>query len=128
MLKFLLGVKFARPICKTQIFLSRPMVAVRFFTQTGFKSKEEFAHLERRTRPKSGIPKKGPTWWESSKKQMGEEWEKAVAGVVFLGFSLLFVKGVRGLLNVDGYIEAASLFALMTHIVKIHINIGFVRV
>ena len=98
MLQFLFGVKFARPIIKTRTFLSRPLLAVRFFTQTGFKSKEEFAHLERRTRPKSGIPKKGSTWWESSKKQMGEEWEKAVAGVVFLGFSLLFVKGVRRLL------------------------------
>ena len=98
MLQFLFGVKYARLICQNQTLHSKPLLAVRLFTQTGLKCKEELAHLERRRHPKSGIPKKGPSWWESSKKQMGEEWEKAVAGAVFLGFSLLFVKGVRKLL------------------------------
>ena len=89
----LFAVKFARPICQNQTFQhSRPLLAVRFFTHTGFKSRRESAHLEQH---KSRIPKKEPTWLESSQKQMGEEWQKAIAVAVFLGFSLLFVKGVR---------------------------------
>jgi len=87
----LFAVKFARPICQNQTFQhSRPLLAVRFFTHTGFKSRRESAHLEQH---KSRIPKKEPTWLESSQKQMGEEWQKALGVVVFLGFSLLFVKG-----------------------------------
>jgi len=99
---FLTGVKFARPICHNRTFHSRPLLAVRFFSQTGFKSNEETAHLERRRRQKSGIPKKekGPTWWESTRKQwwestrkqLGEEWQKAFAGAVFIGIGLFFAQ------------------------------------
>ena len=114
----LFAMKFARPICQNQSFHhSRPMLAVRFFTHTVLKSREESAHLERRTRLKSGIPKKGPTWWESSRKQIGEEWQKALGFAVFLGFSLLFVKAVRRILNAE-----------LLVITKTCINSGLVRV
>ena len=88
------GIKFARPICNHQIFDSRPLFAVSFFTRTSFKGREDSVHLERRTRPKSRIPKKEATWWESSRKQLGEEWEKALGGALLIGFSLLFMTQV----------------------------------
>ena len=91
---FLRGVKFARPICHNHTSNSRSLLVVRLFTQTGFKSNKETAHLEKRMRQTSGIPKKGPTWWESTRKQLGEEWQKAFAGAVFIGSMLFFVQGV----------------------------------
>ena len=86
---FLLEAKFAQTaFCQRHYISRRNLQMLRFFSQASPQRKEESDHIMRPLKHKSRIPKKGPSFWERTQKEYGEQWEKALAGVLLIGMGM----------------------------------------
>ena len=86
---YLLEAKFAQIACCQRHHISRRNLHMSgFFSQASLQRKDESEHIMRPLKHKSRIPKKGPSFWERTQKEYGEQWEKALAGVLLIGMGM----------------------------------------
>ena len=86
---FLLEAKFAQTaFCQRHHISRRNLQMLRFFSQASLQRKDESEHIMKPLKHKSRIPKKGPSFWERTQKEYGEQWEKALAGVLLIGMGM----------------------------------------
>ena len=86
---YLLEAKFAQIACCQRHHISRRNLHMSgFFSQASLQRKDESEHTMRPLKHKSRIPKKGPSFWERTQKEYGEQWEKALAGVLLIGMGM----------------------------------------